>query len=478
MVAEAGNVLAGRYRLSRPLSKGGMSSVWLAHDLSLDVPVAIKLVRFAERAKDPGLADELSLRLVHEARVIAKISHPAIVRVIDVSESAEGEPFIVMELLEGDDLETVIRRDGALTAIDAVRHLLPILQGMIAVHEKGVIHRDLKPANVFLAKQDDGRIQPKLLDFGIAKSTRADQLGITRQGETMGSPAYMSPEQVRGEDTDERSDVWGACMTLYELVSGKLPFERGTHVASMLAILEGELEPLDCDIDLSLIVKRGLDHDPEKRWQSPTELGRELAAWLERQGVSHDSAGGAVAAWFDKSGASSGTDRPVSVNSVAPPATHSGSPRALVAVALASLFTIALTLGVVLARPSEPPLPAAQPLPMVEAPAAAPSNVSDELLPPPPAEKTPPSKPSPPPRPDPVVTAAPATATEPSAPKPSKKPAPPASPALTTSDPGTVTEPTEPTPTSTASTPAPAAPTPAAPTPAPTPTTEPSFEPE
>lgn len=382
-------MLAGRYRLSRPLSKGGMSSVWLAHDLSLDVQVAIKLVRVAERSKDPGFAAELSMRLVHEARIIAKIRHPAIVTVIDVAETAEGDPFIVMELLEGEDLETVLRRDGALTGIEAVRHLLPILQGMMAVHEKGVIHRDLKPANVFLAKQDDGRIQPKLLDFGIAKSNRADRLGITRQGETMGSPAYMSPEQVRGEETDERSDVWGACMTLYELISGKLPFERGTHVASMLAILEGKLEPLDCDIDLSLIVRRGLDPDPGARWQTPMELGRELATWLERQGVTDDTAGGSVAVWLTKS--NSGTDRPVSIPSTAPLRVKPSSPRALAAVAIASLFMMALALGVVIAKPSgsDEPIPLAQPFPpSTEALADTQASKDEPLVPPPPTSAT------------------------------------------------------------------------------------------
>jgi eukaryotic-like serine/threonine-protein kinase len=421
MPAESGNVLAGRYRLSRPLSKGGMSSVWLAHDLSLDVPVAIKLVRVGERSKDPGFAEELSMRLVHEARVIAKIRHPAIVTVIDVAETAEGDPFIVMELLEGDDLETVVRRDGALTGIEAIRHLLPILQGMIAVHEKGVIHRDLKPANVFLAKQDDGRIQPKLLDFGIAKSNRADRLGITRQGETMGSPAYMSPEQVRGDETDERSDVWGACMTLYELISGKLPFERGTHVASMLAILEGKLEPLDCDIDLSLIVRRGLDPDPGARWQSPMELGRELATWLERQGVAQDSAGGSVAAWLTKSNGS--TDRPVSIPSAAPIRVKASIPRALTAVAIASLFMMALALGVVLAKPSgsDEPIPGAQPFPPpAETPADTLGSKDEPLVPPPPSATAkrdpepaasesakPVRKPAPAPRPTPTLASPP-----------------------------------------------------------------------
>lgn len=428
--------------------------MWVAHDLSLDVQVAIKLVRVAERAKDPAFADEMALRLVHEARVIAKIRHPAIVTVIDVAETADGEPFIVMELLEGEDLETIIRRDGALTPVEAVRHLLPILGGMIAAHEKGVIHRDLKPANVFLAKQDDGRIQPKLLDFGIAKSNRADRLGITRQGETMGSPAYMSPEQVRGDETDERSDVWGACMTLYELISGKLPFERGTHVASMLAILEGQLEPLQCDIDLSLIVKRGLEHDASLRWPSPAVLGRELASWLERQGVNHDSAGGAVAIWLEKSGGGSGTDRPVSIPSAAPiVARPSNTGRALAAVAILSLVSIAVTLGVVLGAPSNTndPIPAAQPLPP---PTETSTSATQPLVPPPP-----------------TTSVAPAPTTEPTTLKPKATPKPVPSPSeipTTSKDPGDIDPPpsvTPPTPTPT-------------PTAAPTPTADPSLDPE
>lgn len=464
MVAESGSVLAGRYRLSQPLSKGGMSSVWVAHDLSLDVQVAIKLIRVAERSKDPAFADEMALRLVHEARVIAKIRHPAIVTVIDVAETADGEPFIVMELLEGEDLETIVRRDGAMPPVEAVRHLLPILGGMIAAHEKGVIHRDLKPANVFLAKQDDGRIQPKLLDFGIAKSNRADRLGITRQGETMGSPAYMSPEQVRGDETDERSDVWGACMTLYELISGKLPFERGTHIASMLAILEGQLEPLDCDIDLSLIVRRGLEPDPSLRWPSPVTLGRELASWLERQGVNHDSAGGAIAIWLDKTSGGSGTDRPVSIPSAAPVAAKpSNSGRALAAVAIASLLSIAITLGVVLGAPSNAndPLPGAQPL---GAPDETTTSKPDEIVPPPPTKPPMATEPKPAAEPvkpatEPVKPAIEATTTKPKAPpKPSPTPSDVPTEPSTSKDPGEVV----PTPSVTS----------------PTPTAEPSLDPE
>src|SRR5215212_5744228 len=154
----AGDIIAGKYELEAMLGQGGMGAVFRARNVTIDLPVAIKLIR-------TDLNRELlSGRLLQEARAAAKLSHPAIVRVFDVGQTANGDPFIVMELLEGESLSTIIDREGRLPATRAVQLLLPIADALAAAHAKGFVHRDVKPDNVFVV-QDEGALQPKLVDF-------------------------------------------------------------------------------------------------------------------------------------------------------------------------------------------------------------------------------------------------------------------------------------------------------------------------
>ena len=165
-----GDVVAGKYQLGRHLGEGGMGDVWLAHNETLDIDVALKLIR-GELA-----TAEMAERLLHEARAAARLGHPAIVRVNDFGKTDRGDPFIVMELLQGEDLGAALSSRGRLNAVTAVRTLLPIAHALMVAHNKGIVHRDLKPENVFLAKSDDGKLQPKLVDFGVAKLERATDL--------------------------------------------------------------------------------------------------------------------------------------------------------------------------------------------------------------------------------------------------------------------------------------------------------------
>jgi serine/threonine protein kinase len=159
----AGDVIDGKYRLEGLLGKGGMGEVWTAHNETLGVLRALKLI--------PADLDspESTDRLLREARAAARLADPAIVRVFDFGKTPWGDPYLVMELLSGEDLASVIRRRERLSALKAVRVLLPILRALCAAHAHGIVHRDLKPENIFLSKQPEGRIQPKLLDCGIAK---------------------------------------------------------------------------------------------------------------------------------------------------------------------------------------------------------------------------------------------------------------------------------------------------------------------
>ncbi len=297
---EAGVVIANKYRLERKLGEGGMGSVWAAHHVALDTAVAIKVIRSDSNRQ------ELAPRLLQEARAAAKLGHPAIVRVFDVGQTADGDPFIVMELLEGESLNQRLARELRVSATEAVRLLLPIADALRAAHQKGIVHRDIKPDNVFLVADATG-VQPKLVDFGIAKlAVREFDSQLTQRGAVVGSPDYMAPEQARGDDDiDRRADVWSFCVLLYETMTGGPPFQGANYNALMRAILE-DTPPLltalcAADNELAEVVQTGLAKDRANRWQSMQELGEALARWLQKQGVFEDAAGNSIEAkWLPR----------------------------------------------------------------------------------------------------------------------------------------------------------------------------------
>jgi serine/threonine protein kinase len=295
----AGDSIAAKYRLERVLGIGGMGEVWRAINVELDAPVAIKLMR-ADLDRT-----QLAQRLKQEARAAAKLAHPAIVRTFDVGETELGDPFIVMELLTGRSLAAQLAAEGRLSAAHAVQLLLPVADALSVAHGKGIVHRDLKPDNIFIAI-DNEQVQPKLVDFGIAKmfDREHEPIHLTQAGTVLGSPEYMSPEQARGhEDVDLRSDVWSFCVVLYETIAGKGPFTGANYNALLRSIVEDEppsiLDRLAGDDRLSEIIQRGLSKQRELRFQSMTELGCSLAAWLISQGVLEDACGSSLdARWI------------------------------------------------------------------------------------------------------------------------------------------------------------------------------------
>ena len=292
---EPGYVIAGKYELEHLLGEGGMGAVWRARNIALDASVAIKVVRSS------GDAAALRSRLLQEARAAAKLSHPAIVKVFDVGQTESGDPFIVMELLAGNSLGAILTAEGRLTAVQAVRTLLPIVDALWLAHGKGIVHRDLKPDNVFVV-QDEASIQPKLVDFGIVKMKTAEgESQLTQDGVVLGSPDYMSPEQARGEDdVDHLTDIWALCVVLYEIVSGSPPFKGGNYNALLRQIVESTPTPLRAlavaDEELSAIVARGLSKVRAQRFASMGELGRALATWLINHGVHEDICGSTIEA--------------------------------------------------------------------------------------------------------------------------------------------------------------------------------------
>jgi eukaryotic-like serine/threonine-protein kinase len=292
---EPGHVVAGKYELEGLLGQGGMGAVWRARNIALESLVAIKVVH---ASGDQAL---LRGRLMQEARAAAKLTHPAIVQVFDVGQTETGDPFIVMELLRGDSLGQLLKLEGRLPAVQAVRSLLPIADALWLAHSKGIVHRDLKPDNVFIVQHDDA-IQPKLVDFGIVKQQGSGvQSQLTNPGDVLGSPDYMSPEQARGQDNvDHLTDVWSFCVVLYEAVSGRTPFIGANYNALLRKIVEETpptLRELAAgDDELSQIVARGLSKQADQRFASMGELGRALAQWLLHQGATEDICGSTLEA--------------------------------------------------------------------------------------------------------------------------------------------------------------------------------------
>ncbi|MRG95474.1 protein kinase [Polyangium spumosum] len=304
-------MIAGKYRLSKVLGEGGMGAVWLAKNLTLDIDVAVKLIR-----REFATA-EASQRLLQEARAAARIGHPSIVRVFDFGTTEQKDPFIVMEVLHGESLGETISRRRRLSPAAAVRTLLPVASALAAAHAKGIVHRDLKPDNVLLVTDDRGAVVPKIVDFGIAKLHHEEVVRTTTQaGVILGSPHYMSPEQACGRsDVDHRTDIWAFCVMLYEVTAGVKPYDGSNYNALLSAILLRDPEPWSehqvDDEELWAIVQRGLAKEVDDRWQTMRELGAALAAWAQSHGVETDAAGNSLRAhWLEPEEHRPLSDRP------------------------------------------------------------------------------------------------------------------------------------------------------------------------
>jgi serine/threonine-protein kinase len=262
-----GETLAGRYHLVRLLGEGGMGVVWEGRQITTDKPVAIKVL------KGDGGTD--AARFLREAKVAAGLAHRNIVQVFDFWElGAKGPVFMVMELLVGESLAAMIERVGRLSLDETLAALVPVASALRAAHAQGVVHRDLKPENVFLARSaPTDPVDVKVVDFGLAKpaTPNAQATAVTHTGTVMGTPFYMSPEQVYGEkDVDIRADVWAFGVVMYECLTGKKPFEGDNFGQIFRKITQGIYTPLrqaanDVPLALDSLVQRMLSHDREHR---------------------------------------------------------------------------------------------------------------------------------------------------------------------------------------------------------------------
>ena len=266
-----GDVLQGKYRIERVLGSGGWGVVYEARHLVMTER------RFAIKWLVPPEGDETATRrFAREARIASRIRHPHVVDVYDIYLEDSG-CFFVMELLEGESLGALLRREGRLAPDLVCSIFLDCLAGLEAAHAGGVIHRDIKPDNIFLCWTSEPKLyHPKLLDFGISRidgATGATQSTETRSGTVMGTPAYMAPEQVRGSDVDFRTDVYALGVTLHEALSGQRAFQARTYPDLVLKIVTGNSMPLRAPglpDALKKIVARAMHCDPDQRF--PTVL--------------------------------------------------------------------------------------------------------------------------------------------------------------------------------------------------------------
>ncbi|RMG99509.1 MAG: serine/threonine protein kinase [Deltaproteobacteria bacterium] len=222
-VPAAGLVLDGRYKLVRCIGRGGMGEVWEAVHMVIGRKVAIKLVTPERASTGDAVVME---RFLREAQVIAAVDHEAVVEILDYGTAPGSRPYYVMELLDGRTLAERVKREGPLPWTEACRLLEQVASGLAAVHERGIVHRDLKPDNIFLVAERTGGLRAKIIDFGIAKSNALDPSArtFTKTGMVFGTPAYMSPEQARGERVDLRADVYALGCVAFHAVTGRMPF--------------------------------------------------------------------------------------------------------------------------------------------------------------------------------------------------------------------------------------------------------------
>jgi len=276
MPITAGTILRDHIRLERELGRGAMGVVWEATNLTLGNRVAVKILH--TRA---GLDQQARTRFEHEARTVAQLDSPHIVRIFDFGLTDEGDPFIVMELLRGRDLKQLIEEQGALPLDQATSIIGQLCRGLGRAHEFGLIHRDIKPANVFLL-ESDGEAFVKILDFGIAKAAGSD-MGLTETGAVMGTPYYMSPEQfVNPRGVDLRSDLWSVAVVGFACVTGSLPFHGQTIGALSLAVHNGTFSTASTirsgiPAALDAFFARALQVDANARHASARELADAFA---------------------------------------------------------------------------------------------------------------------------------------------------------------------------------------------------------
>jgi serine/threonine protein kinase len=271
-----GKLIKGRYQVHRKIGEGGMGTVYLAEQVSVGRKVALKLLQGSYASDDDFIS-----RFRREAQLAASLNHRNIVTIYDFDQGNDGTLFIAMEYLAGEKLSDVIRRDGPLDIVRAVRLGIQIAEGLNAAHRAGIIHRDIKSDNIMIV-DDDCREDVKIMDFGIARPRDTGTMNqLTRMGMIMGTPAYMAPEQAEGAEVSDKTDIYALGIVLYEMLSGSVPFRATTPGAVLIKQLQEmpvSLRKLRREVpaDVERIVMKALQKQPHKRQEHMREMMQDL----------------------------------------------------------------------------------------------------------------------------------------------------------------------------------------------------------
>jgi serine/threonine protein kinase len=275
-------ILEGQFTIVQKIGTGGMGSVYKASQPAMNRMVAIKILH-------PKLVNrrDLTSRFRREARAMSQLTHPNTVKVFTYGELEDGSLYIVMELLEGRNLNQAVRREGPIPAERAIPILIQVCAALHEAHTMGIVHRDLKPENIFLCNQGELQDYAKVLDFGLAKVTerqmRPGSLILTQEGMVFGTPEFMSPEQAQGRELDARSDIYSLAVILYEAITSKLPFNAQTpmeyiqkHVLERPIPLSERAPDIPIPGGLEVVIAKALAKKPDDRWQSAAEFAAAL----------------------------------------------------------------------------------------------------------------------------------------------------------------------------------------------------------
>jgi tRNA A-37 threonylcarbamoyl transferase component Bud32 len=287
-----GTVLSGRYRLEAKLGSGGMSTVYLASDDTLDRPVAVKVMH-----REMSEQEDQLQRFRQEARAVAKLTHPNVVSVIDAGEDG-GYPYIVFEYIKGETLKQRIGRVGALDTQEAIAYAIEVARGLSVAHARNMVHRDIKPQNVLI--DEEGRA--KLTDFGISRQLEQD--GVTATGRVLGTTDYVAPEQAMGKAVDPRSDIYSLGVVLYEMLVGQVPFHADSQVGVAMKHVNEELPDVqrrrpEASAAVALVVERATAKNPDERYQTIAEMIDDLETALEVEAARAGSTTGEATSVLD-----------------------------------------------------------------------------------------------------------------------------------------------------------------------------------
>ncbi|MBN1771035.1 MAG: protein kinase [Deltaproteobacteria bacterium] len=319
-----GTMLADKYRLVRLLGRGGVGEVYEAVHELIGLRLAVKLIRFEYAGNS-----ELAARFLQEARAAASVGHPGIVQVQDVGTSHDGRTYLVMEYLEGEDLEKLMRRQRRMPVGDIAAILGDVLEALDAAHAKGIVHRDLKPENVYLVKNRKGERTVKVLDFGIARLTAdtGQSVRLTQPGAVMGTPYYMSPEQARGaENVDAGVDIYAAGVILFEALTGRLPFVGSTFHQVLAQSLTADFPSAralreDLPAELEQVIYKATARERADRYATAVDFAAALAPFRPHR-VMVTLVDGEPAEEADHRSMTGQTPLPIPAHTSAPPPPH------------------------------------------------------------------------------------------------------------------------------------------------------------